>query len=84
MHGACLCKDILQTFQLFSAVGKDAEAVALLQVVFQRLLQEVEILMELRLWRNMEFYSILLFAAIGDDAAEGLHLLILQEIVSAH
>ena len=51
---ALFCKDVAQTLQLFLAVGQDAELVAISEILLQRLLQEVEILMELGLWRYME------------------------------
>ena len=43
---AHLGEDFAQTLLLLGAVGKDKEAVALEQIVFERLAQEVEILME--------------------------------------
>ena len=47
-------EDILQTIQLLFTISKDTEPIAISQILFQRLLQEFEILMELRLWRYME------------------------------
>ena len=49
-----LGKDILQTFILFLAVGKDKDLIALQQIVLERLCQQVEVLMEERLDSDME------------------------------
>ena len=53
-HGTLLGKDVAQAFQLLGAVCQDAEAIAASQALLQRLLQQVEILVELGLWRSME------------------------------
>ena len=43
---ACLVKDILQTLLLFLTVGENIEFVSSRDIVFQRLLQQLKILME--------------------------------------
>ena len=49
-----LCEDILQSLQLFAAVCQYIELVAVSQILLQRLLQQLEILVELGLGSNVE------------------------------
>ena len=53
-HAPFLVKDVAQALQLFLTVGQNAELVAVSQILLKRLLQEVEILVKLRLWRDVE------------------------------
>ena len=50
-------KDILQTLVLFLAVGEDIDLIALQQIILKGLGEQVEILMEERLHRDMELQS---------------------------
>ena len=47
-------KDIAQTLQLFLAVCQDAELIAIGEILFERLLQQLKVFVELGLGRDME------------------------------
>ena len=68
-HRTLFGKDVTQAFQLLGAVCQDAESIAVSQTLLQRLLQQIEILVELRLWRSVKSDG-----GIGHACCMGPHL----------
>ena len=55
-HTTFFSENVAKTVQLLGTVCKNTEPIAISQILLKRLLQQVEILMELRLRRYMEGY----------------------------
>ena len=53
-HISFFRKNVAQTLQLFLTVSQNTELVAISKILLQRLLQKVEVFVELGLWRDVE------------------------------
>ena len=69
-----LSKDIFQTFLLLGTVSQDIELETLQQIVLQSLRQQFKVLMEKRLWLDIEAYNGRTFLIFQQNLAERLSI----------